>query len=492
MPQPAPQPAPAPTPVPMAVPMAPPADADADDEKADSPSSSMSRRSSRRSTRSSRESREDEVREVEVVEVVDMGLQLTCSLRSGVGPRELELEKPPDGGARAWLCVLGVHLTVFTTWGFINSFGVFQAYYATTLAASPSTISWIGSIQIFLLFTLGTFTGRALDAGYFFAVYRLGSVLVLLGIFTTSISGGSFARIFLSQGLCCGLGSGLIFCPALALSSTYFRRRRSLALGIGASGSATGGIVIPLVVQTLLPRIGFAWTVRCLGLICTVALLVANVVLKPRLKPRKVGSLVEWKAFREPTYVLFAIGMFLSFTGVYFAFFYASSFARSILSLSIPSSFTTLIIMNAVGLPGRILPNYLADRRLGPLNLLIPITLTVSLLLFVWPAVMSQTGLYIWAGAYGVAAAGIQSLFPATLSSLTTDLERAGTRMGMVFTIVSFACLTGTPVGGALVQAAGGEYWAGQVFAGTCVLLGGLVLAAARVAKTGWKWRVKA
>ena len=34
---------------------------------------------------------------------VDVGLQLTCSLRSGVGPRELALENPPDGGLRAWL-----------------------------------------------------------------------------------------------------------------------------------------------------------------------------------------------------------------------------------------------------------------------------------------------------------------------------------------------------------------------------------------------------
>jgi hypothetical protein len=33
----------------------------------------------------------------------DMGLQLTCSFRSGVGPRELALEHPPDGGLRAWL-----------------------------------------------------------------------------------------------------------------------------------------------------------------------------------------------------------------------------------------------------------------------------------------------------------------------------------------------------------------------------------------------------
>ena len=34
---------------------------------------------------------------------VDLGLQLTCSLRSGMGRRELELEKPPDGGFQAWI-----------------------------------------------------------------------------------------------------------------------------------------------------------------------------------------------------------------------------------------------------------------------------------------------------------------------------------------------------------------------------------------------------
>lgn len=34
---------------------------------------------------------------------VDMGLALTCSFRSGIGPRQLQLEHPPDGGTQAWL-----------------------------------------------------------------------------------------------------------------------------------------------------------------------------------------------------------------------------------------------------------------------------------------------------------------------------------------------------------------------------------------------------
>ncbi|KAA8893672.1 putative MFS monocarboxylate transporter [Sphaerosporella brunnea] len=417
--------------------------------------------------------------------VADMGLQLTCSLRSGVGPRELELEKPPDGGTRAWLCVVGVHLTVFSTWGFINSFGVFQSYYVGALRSQPSAVSWIGSIQIFLLFHLGTFTGRALDAGLFPIVYPVGCFLVLVGIFMASL-GTEYYQILLAQGLCCGIGSGMIFCPALALASTYFQKRRSLALGIGASGSATGGIIIPVVVQQLLPKIGFAWTMRTLGLICLVAFVISNAAMKPRLPPRKTGSLVEWAAFKEPTYVLFASGMFLVFMGLYFAFFYISAFSKSQLGLPQAEAFTVLIIMNAVGLPGRVVPNYLADRLFGPLNLLVPFSIAVGVLMLCWTAVTTHGGLFAWACFYGTFAAGIQSLFPATLSSLTSDLSKSGTRMGMVFSIVSFACLTGSPIGGAIIQRQMGKYWGGQVFAGICILVGGCILAAARTAKVGW------
>lgn len=50
---------------------------------------------------------------------------------------------PPDGGLAAWTQVIMGHLTVFNTWGFINSFGVFQTYYVATLGHPPSDISWV-------------------------------------------------------------------------------------------------------------------------------------------------------------------------------------------------------------------------------------------------------------------------------------------------------------------------------------------------------------
>jgi MFS family permease len=140
--------------------------------------------------------------------------------------------------------------------------------------------------------------------------------------------------------------------------------------------------------------------------------------------------------------------------------------------------------LNGVGVIGRVVPNFLADRYFGPLNSLIPVCLLTATLSFCWIAVSSRGGLYAWAVIYGMVGAAIQSLFPATLSSLTTDLRMAGTRMGMVFTIVSFAVLTGPPIAGQLIQRMEGKYTGAQVFAGADMLVGCALLCAARWAKS--------
>lgn len=252
---------------------------------------------------------------------------------------------PPDGGLQAWTQALMGHLVVFNTWGYINSFGVFQTYYVAKLGHPPSDISWVGSTQIFLLFFVGTFSGRATDAGFFKATFIAGSLLQLIGVFMTSLS-TKYWQLFLAQGLCTGLGNGLVFCPSLALLSTYFTKKRSLAIGIAASGSSTGGLIYPVIVQQLLPKIGFPWTVRVLGFVMLALQAVTLAFIKTRLPPRKSGPLVEWGAFKEIPYTLFSIGnnevpdnselflrflgMFLSFWGLYFAFYYVSANSTSV------------------------------------------------------------------------------------------------------------------------------------------------------------------
>jgi hypothetical protein len=97
------------------------------------------------------------------------------------------LQSAPDGGFQAWMQVLMGHLVLINSWGYLSSFGFFQTHYSSSLDATPSAISWIGSMQIFMVYVVGTFSGRALDAGHFHKVLALGSLLQIVAVFTTSV-----------------------------------------------------------------------------------------------------------------------------------------------------------------------------------------------------------------------------------------------------------------------------------------------------------------
>ncbi|KAK0713696.1 major facilitator superfamily domain-containing protein, partial [Lasiosphaeria miniovina] len=390
---------------------------------------------------------------------------------------------PPDGGLQAWIAVACTHLVVMNTWGFINSFGVFQAYYVTTLARPPSDISWIGSLQVFLLFFIGTITGRLTDTGYFRHVLFLGCAFQAVGIFSlASMTAGSYWQAVLAQGVCMGLGNGFLFCPCVTVMSTYFDKRRSLAIGFAACGSATGGLVFPSMARQLLPAVGFPWTMRAVGFIQVATLAVSFVFLKTRIPPRRAGPIVDWAAFKEMEYTFYALGSFFCFLGIFFAFYYVASFSRDVVGLSYTDGLNLLLVLNGAGVAGRLGPNHLAD-RFGPITVFIPTAAVAGVAVLAWMAVDTTPKLYVWAVFYGAAAGGIQSLFPAGLTSLTTDLRKTGVRMGMVFTIASFGALAGPPVAGAILTAGGGRYVGAQAFAGSMLLVGSGFMVAARVAK---------
>lgn len=142
-------------------------------------------------------------------------------------------------------------------------------------------------------------------------------------------------------------------------------------------------------------------------------------------------------------------------------------------------------MLNGIGLIGRIVPAYLSDLYFGPLNTIIPGVLLSGVVIYCWAAVGSRSEMWAFTCFYGLCAAVIQSLWPATLSSLNTDMKKAGVRMGMGFTVVSFGTLTGPPLGGALVQAMGGGYLYAQMWAGSSMMVGVLLLCAARYVKVG-------
>lgn len=230
----------------------------------------------------------------------------------------------PDGGSVAWLQVLATLLISMISWGSPSAFGVYQLYYKDTLNISQSQVSWIGSIQFLLTYGMCTVSGRLADAGYVRSTVAVGAFLVVLGTFMTSL-GSQYCHFLLSQGFCVGIGLGTMFMPPLAVVSSYFDKKRTLALTVAATGTGIGGVVFPAIIQYVIPKAGFGWAVRVSAFVALLACGTALLLLRPRLKPRRSGPLVEWSAFQEKPYLFYAIGAFLLYWALFFAAFYVST-----------------------------------------------------------------------------------------------------------------------------------------------------------------------
>ena len=74
-------------------------------------------------------------------------------------------KEPSEGGLHAWLTVGGSTLVYFATFGIINSFGFFQAYYERTLleGTPASTIAFVGTLQVTLMNVLAAPVGALFD-----------------------------------------------------------------------------------------------------------------------------------------------------------------------------------------------------------------------------------------------------------------------------------------------------------------------------------------
>jgi hypothetical protein len=127
----------------------------------------------------------------------------------------------PDGGLAAWLVILGVWCCSFCTYGWMNSIGIFQEYYQDHLlhGYSASTISWIPSLEVFLMTALGPFVGLIYDRHGPRLLIFVGSLLHVFGLMMASL-GTKYYQLLLAQGVCSALGVSMIFQPCRSLKTS--------------------------------------------------------------------------------------------------------------------------------------------------------------------------------------------------------------------------------------------------------------------------------
>ncbi|KAF5358685.1 hypothetical protein D9758_007655 [Tetrapyrgos nigripes] len=380
---------------------------------------------------------------------------------------------------RRWqqsLTVFGAFLSLFCTFGQMNSFGTFETWYAIhQLNGTPSsTISWIGSLQLWVLF---------------------------------------FSYV-LSQGILFGIGAGLLFYPALASVSKCFSDHRATALGIAASGSSLGGVLYPIMLRSLFEHVGFGWTLRITALIslvlCGAATLTISSLAKSEARKRErscreVSSWFTIFGLDDLRFLSLLLGSSLVALGLFIPIFYLSSFAHEMLSVSSSSSFLIVTALNGGGIFGRIAPSILSD-RLGHFNLLAPTAFLSGLLVLTgWliPASKAEEllsylrstndldsepseahGLFVtvvvFAVLYGVFSGAFISLINPCVVKTTKDVTVVGRRIGFFYSVISFPSLIGTPIAGVLRSSGQSPYEGMILFSGITLVIGSFFLFATR------------
>ncbi|KAL2255882.1 hypothetical protein VTK26DRAFT_2548 [Humicola hyalothermophila] len=394
----------------------------------------------------------------------DQPIPAPIDRNGGAGDNPAAANEVPDGGLTAWLQVVGSAAILVSTWGVINTFGVFQAYYETSLLAqhSPSTISWIGSAQGALLFLVGVVAGPLFDAGYFRQQLAVGLALIVVGQFTTSVC-KEYWQVMLAQGIAMGIGMGLTFLPSTAVLGQYFRRHRALALGLSSVGSPVAGTVFPILFGRVEESAGFGWATRAIAFILLGMSAIALAVMRTRVPPTgRVRAIIDRTALRDGAYLAFVVGGLFAFLALYVPFFYITLYAtsRRVTSQSFAPYLVTLL--NAGSIVGRVVPNALAD-RVGSLNMIIACAFGSAVLVFGWLGIDNLGGSIVYVLLYGAFSGGVVSLVPSVLVSLSPDMGRVGARMGMSFVVSGVAILVGTPIAGAILGDEGDPEWLGTI-----------------------------
>ncbi|KAF4633953.1 hypothetical protein G7Y89_g4162 [Cudoniella acicularis] len=387
----------------------------------------------------------------------------------------------PNGGLAAWSAVAGGFLCQFASFGFLNVLGIFQTQYQEENLSnySPSTISWIFTFQLFLMFLCAQADGMLVDMFGPRAVMIPSAILELLGIAMLSLSKQNhYYQFFLAQGVCFGIGAAGLFMPGLIVAGQYFTTRRSLAIGIVASGASMGGVIFPFVLNGLFNHVGFAvglrWVVLILGVPLALAIFLISSPLEPKGWAAGKRSLVGIKVFKKKPFLLFNIGGFLFYWGLFAPFDYLPSFALKVANQNI--SLYTISIINASSVFGRIFPSFLADKFGALLVMSIMAFLTSITVLLIWLPVNHSEDLFgvmFFTLLYGFTSGAFVSLMtPALVQLCGGKIADLGLMLGTFMAINSFASLTGLPIQGAIVDSQNGNFLGLILFSGISLFVG--------------------
>uniref|UniRef100_A0A0N5CBI8 MFS domain-containing protein n=1 Tax=Strongyloides papillosus TaxID=174720 RepID=A0A0N5CBI8_STREA len=177
-----------------------------------------------------------------------------------------------DGGW-GYVVVFGSFLIHVIADGIVYAFGVMATALMHHFEETNARVSIIVSLLVGLTLASGPIASAITNKIGCRLTTIAGAIVAAIGLMAASFS-TSLEMIMVTAGAICGVGFGLIYCPAIVIVTMYFEKYRALATGIAVCGAGVGTAVISPLQEYLIQHYSWQFCMRVnsvLALLCVIA-----------------------------------------------------------------------------------------------------------------------------------------------------------------------------------------------------------------------------
>ncbi|OAA52150.1 Major facilitator superfamily domain, general substrate transporter [Cordyceps fumosorosea ARSEF 2679] len=318
---------------------------------------------------------------------------------------------------------------------------------------------------------------------------RLSAWSPLIGIFVMAgaLVAASFAttvsHLIGTQGILFAIGASLSYCPCIAFLNDWFDRRKGMAYGIMWAGTGLSGSVLPFVLQYLLSKYGYQYTLR----VCAIALVAITLPVVYFVKPRLPQSPTQGNPFNfrftlSQTFMLHQLANIFQALGFFLPSIFLPTYARSVLGAGEFVAASTILLLNLASTVGCPTMGWLSDNHHVARCLFIATVGASLATAMLWGFATTVPSLLIYCAFYGLFAGSYTSAWTGLMRQITTDdtisdrYSCEDTDPVMVLSVLAAGRGIGSVLSGPLSQALVGDFWHVKTYGAYGTIYGPLVI----------------
>jgi MFS family permease len=375
-----------------------------------------------------------------------------------------------------WVIVGAGALMIFVTYGLIYSYSVFFKPLADYFQWDRASVSLIYSLSVI-------FRGvAAIGTGWLADKYGVRKTMVFCGLmmgagYLLSSQISNLWQFFLTYGIVEAIGVSGIFGIGSAIVSRWFTKNRGLALGILASGSGLGTLLLVPITERLVNAFQWSQTFFIVGIGAGVLMVSGALLLKepPQTKQAAVkqdkSSATVGGALKDTRYwlVMACFALFLFCTQIVLV--HVVNYATDV-GIDPLVAATFMSVIGAVSIVGRLSTGVVAE-KIGLYKSLVLICIFQGIAFVLLLFTRSAWMFYIFAVFFGVAYGGEVTQIPLVISRFFGTKVMA-TLMGVVLFITGFGGAAGPWIAGKIYDVTGSYNWAfiiGIIASAICIVM---------------------